>query len=118
MIFNEYMNSSYKLSDGRAVGGRTKLDALLSGPSIKDAQFQNLPLVRLLKKVRKLVAIRYQDESDDKTDPVDIDHSRSLDKVVDLNALTEKKESPKFLRSIRRHIFQRPITAMNIRQSD
>ena len=50
MIFNEYMNSSYKLSDGRAAGGRTKLDALLSGRSIKDAQFQNLPLVRLHKK--------------------------------------------------------------------
>ena len=51
MNFNEYTNSSYKLPDGRAAGGRTELDALLSGPSIKDAQFQNLPLVRLLKKV-------------------------------------------------------------------
>ena len=72
-------NSSCRLPDGRAVGGQTKLSvALLSGHSIKGMQFQNLQLVRLLKKVRKLVAIRYQDESDDKTDLAGIDHPHSL----------------------------------------
>ena len=44
-------DSSYKLPDGRAAGGRTKSDALLSGHSVKGARFQNLPLVRLLKQV-------------------------------------------------------------------
>ena len=77
MNFNEYTNSSYKLPDGRAAGGRTKLDALLSGRSIEGARFQNLPLARLLKKVRKLVAIRYLDEFDDETDSADIDRPRS-----------------------------------------
>ena len=72
-------NSSCRLPDGRAAGGQTKLsDALLSGRSIKGRQFQNLQLVRLLKKVRKLVAIRYQDESDDETDSAGIDRPRSL----------------------------------------
>ena len=70
-------DSSYKLLDGRAAGGRAKLDALLSGRSIKGARLQNLPLGRLLKKVRKLVAIRYQDESDDETDSAGIDRPRS-----------------------------------------
>ena len=71
-------DASYKLPDGRAAGGRTKLDALLSGRSIKGAQFQNLPLVRLLKNVRKLAALQYQDESDGETDSAGIDRPRSL----------------------------------------
>ncbi|KAF8622964.1 hypothetical protein AX15_006607 [Amanita polypyramis BW_CC] len=69
---------SYRLQGGTAAGGRAKRDALLSGGTNKEAKFQNLLLAKLLETIRKLVAIRYQDEPDSEAEQVDINRYQSL----------------------------------------
>ena len=69
---------SFRSEDGRSAGGMAKIAEISSGTSNKFAAFKNQPLARLLKTIRKSVAIRYQDESDDEAEPLSTDRSRSL----------------------------------------
>ncbi len=78
---------SYRLQGGTAAGGRAKRDALLSGGTNKEAKFQNLLLAKLLETIRKLVAIRYQDEPDSEAEQVDINRYQSL-----VNRLSKRHE--------------------------
>ena len=68
---------SFISEDGRAEGGQAKRGELLTGYTNKDAKFQNLALARLLKAIRRLVAIRYQNDSDDEAESLSTDRSRS-----------------------------------------
>jgi hypothetical protein len=55
---------SYRSQSGTAAGGQAKLAEVLSGASNKLATFKNRPLAKLLEAIRKVIAIRYQDEPD------------------------------------------------------
>ena len=78
---------SYRLPGGTAVGGGAKLNALLSGGTNKRAKFQSLPLAKLLEAIRKLVAVRYNDNPDSEAEQVDIDRYHSL-----VNRLSQRHE--------------------------
>ncbi|KAF8693138.1 hypothetical protein AX14_002318 [Amanita brunnescens Koide BX004] len=56
--------------NGGAEGGQAKQDALQSGGTNEEANFQNFPLANLLETVRKLVTVQYPDESDDEAEPL------------------------------------------------
>ena len=69
---------SYRLEGGTAAGGQTKLSEVLSGTSNKLAAFKNRPLAKLLEAIRKVVAVRYQDEPDSEAEQVDINRYPNL----------------------------------------
>jgi hypothetical protein len=68
---------SFRSEDGRS-GGMAKIAEISSGTSNKFVAFKNQPLARLLRTIRRFVAVRYQDESDDEAEPLSTDRSRSL----------------------------------------
>ena len=69
---------SFRLQGGTSAGGQTKLAEVSSGTSTKLAAFKNRPLAKLLEAIRKVVAVRYQDEPDSEAEQADIDHYPSL----------------------------------------
>ncbi len=69
---------SYRSQGGTAAGGQSKLAEVVSGVSNKFATFKNRPLAKLLEAIRKVVAIRYQDEPDGEAEQAGIDRYPSL----------------------------------------
>jgi hypothetical protein len=78
---------SFRSEDGRAEGGRAKRDALQSGGTNEEANFQNSPLANLLEIVRKLVAVRYQAKPKGDAEQLDIDRYPST-----MNQLQKRHE--------------------------
>ena len=63
----------YRTQSGRAKGGRAKRDALSTGHTNEEANFQNLPLAMLLETVRNLVAVRYHTKPKGNAEKSEID---------------------------------------------